>query len=86
MDFVCVALIGLLIGVFLLWLQYEPIAPSNHEDAIRRISKFDEEYLNRMPGHISPDIALKVRRILVDVSGCDDDEVWPATHLSDLLE
>lgn len=46
----------------------------------------DEQYLARTPSDISPEVALGVRRILVDVGGVEADEVWPETSLTDLLE
>lgn len=45
----------------------------------------DEEYLSQMPEGISADVALQVRSILIGVSGCDPDEVWPETALVDLF-
>ena len=46
----------------------------------------DAEYLRRMPSSVSRETAIKVRRILANVSGWDDDEIWPETLLGDMLE
>ena len=46
----------------------------------------DKDYIAGMPSDVSPEVALGVRRIIVDVGGVEIDEVWPKTKLLDLLE
>lgn len=56
----------------------------------QRLEKYshptDSDYVAKMPSDVSSEVALGVRRILVDVSGVEVDEVWPETGLVDLLE
>lgn len=59
------------------------------EQLCARLEKYsdptDKDYIAKMPSDVSPEVALGVRRILVDVGGVEADEVWPETNLTDLL-
>ena len=46
----------------------------------------DDEFIQQIGSKVSPDVALKVRRIVADVSCYDIDEIWPDTNLGDVLD
>ena len=54
--------------------------------ATDRSDPTDEEYLLRMGSNVSPEIALTVRQIIVDVNGWDTNEVWPEMTMKELLD
>ena len=66
----------------MLWRAKTPM----HESLASYHDPTDGEYLAKMPPCVSKEVALGVRRILVDVGGVETDEVWPETSLVDLLE
>ena len=46
----------------------------------------DDEFVRRCPPGIDPDVALKIRRILADVSGEDYEHIYPEQRLVDIFE
>ena len=44
----------------------------------------DDEFLRRCPSDLDPEIALKVRNTLADVTGIDPEEIYPEHSLLDL--
>jgi hypothetical protein len=80
-------LVGLAIVALwiLLDIHWRATTPLNERLATYR-DPSDAKYLAEMPLGISDEVALGVRRILVDVGGVEADEVWPETSLVDLLE
>ncbi|WP_146506162.1 hypothetical protein [Rubinisphaera italica] len=41
----------------------------------------DEEFVQRCGENISPEVALKVRYMMSDISGMDKDNIYPETRL-----
>ena len=71
------------LAILTLWsfLTRENDQPNRLEVEFPSTYDSDAEYLRRMPSSVSSETAIKVRRILADVSGWDDDEIGPETLL-----
>jgi hypothetical protein len=79
-----------LLLIFCLGLKCSQWNSETDEQLQTRLSKYsdstDESYLSQMPSDVSPEVALGVRRIIVDAGGVEVDEFWPQTSLTELLE
>ena len=76
-----------LIVLFILFLLFGSGSPTeSSESVLNRSHPTDDEYLRQMGPEIPRDIALKVRRIIVDVNGWEIDEIWPDMTLAELLD
>ncbi len=81
----------LIITLLILWLALLPLiwlGEKNRplDEVLGTEHPTDEEFICQLGPDISSDVALKVRRLVADVGGCDIDEIWPDTRLAEVLE
>ena len=72
--------------LFWLLVQMGPTALPYEHRLAQQAHASDDQFLARMPPDVSDEVALRVRRMLADVSGFQPDEIWPESRLVDLMD
>ena len=56
------------------------------EEVLNTSDPTDKEFIRQLGPELSPNIALKVRRLVADVSCYEMKEIWPDTPLGEVLD
>jgi len=86
------SIVFILLMVFLSCVLYEWLARKFSWPSYEKLRAFeekwppidDDEFLQRCPSDLDPNVALKVRNTIADALGIDPDEIHPGHSLLDL--